>query len=122
VKETQVLEKSLRVQSILSAQAAAVPIISAVFTFLAMTLTNQDITVTQVSSLAYRKRICIFNITANWIKYIYHVSIITTQSITLHGLMLLSSVNFSKHLFFGKYLFLLLKVVTSFDLIWYFGI
>ncbi|KAF6038709.1 ABCC5 [Bugula neritina] len=47
VKETQVIEKSLRVQSILSAQPAAVPIISAVLTFLAMTLTNQDITVTQ---------------------------------------------------------------------------
>jgi len=55
VKETQVLEKSLRVQSILSAQPAAVPIISAVLTFLAMTLTNQDITVTQVCSLVYRK-------------------------------------------------------------------
>jgi len=60
VKETKVIEKSLRVQSILSAQPAAVPIISAVLTFLAMTLTNQDITVTQVRGLVHIETKCAF--------------------------------------------------------------
>jgi len=48
-EETNLLEKSLRIQSILSAQTTLIPIISAVVTFLAMTLTDQNISVTQVS-------------------------------------------------------------------------
>jgi len=62
VKETKVIEKSLRVQSILSAQPAAVPIISAVLTFLAMTLTR---------GCAYRKTMhIIYNQITLYYRYI----------------------------------------------------
>ncbi|KAF6040170.1 mrp-5 [Bugula neritina] len=46
-KETNLLEKSLRIQSILSAQSTLIPVISAVVTFFAMTMTDQNISVTQ---------------------------------------------------------------------------
>jgi len=48
-KEINVIEKSLLTQSLLSGQPTLVPIIAAVATFLAMTLSKVDLTVTQVN-------------------------------------------------------------------------
>jgi len=52
-EEIHLLEKSLRIQSMLGAQPTLIPVISAVVTFFAMTMTNQNISVTQVGYMQY---------------------------------------------------------------------